>query len=138
MVDPERLHRILRRVTNDLALLRGYEQVPAEELLADQVRLGHVKYLFVTMLEGCIDAAHHVCAAEGFGPPGSNAEAMLLLGRHSLLDTSLAASLAQAVRFRNVLVHGYADVDDRRVVAYLRNLGDIADFTNRLAGLLQD
>ncbi len=125
-------------MTNDLAVLRSYDQVPAEELPADQVRLGHVKYLFVTMLEGCIDAAHHVCAAEGFGPPGSNAEAMLLLSRHSVLDAPLAASLAQAVRFRNVLVHGYVDVDDRRVVAYLGNLDDIAEFTNRLARLLHE
>lgn len=54
VVDPERLHRLLRRVSDDLAVLRAYGQVPAEELLPDPARLGHVKYLFVTMLEGCI------------------------------------------------------------------------------------
>jgi uncharacterized protein YutE (UPF0331/DUF86 family) len=136
VVDPERLHRVLRRVTDDLAVLRAYAAVPPDELLRDEVRLGHVKYLFVTMLEGCVDAAHHVCAAEGFGPPGTNAEAMLVLARHDLLSREHAEALAQAVRFRNVLVHGYAEVDDRRVVGYLLGLDDIAAFSASLAGLI--
>lgn len=136
MVDAERLHRLLRRVTDDLAVLRTYTQVPAEELLCDAVRLWHVKYVFITMLEGCIDAAHHVCAAEGYGPVDTNAEAMLVLARHGVVAPDQAQALAQAVRLRNVLVHGYADVDDRRVVAYLSDLDDIARYAADLAGLL--
>jgi uncharacterized protein YutE (UPF0331/DUF86 family) len=136
VVDPERLHRLLRRVTDDLAVLRGYAEVDAGELAADPVRLGHIKYLFVTMLEGCLDAAHHVAAAEGYGPADTNAAAMLLLGRHRVLPDELAAAMAQAVRFRNVLVHGYATVDDRRVVAYLEHLGEIEEFTGCLSRLL--
>lgn len=136
VVDSERLHRILRRITDDLAVLRGYAAVAPGELVGDQVRLGHVKYLFVTMLEGCVDAAHHVCAAKGYGPPGTNAEAMLLLARHDLVSGDLAQALAQAVRFRNVLVHGYTEVDDQRVVAYLQGLADIGAFTDSLARLI--
>lgn len=136
MVDAERLHRLLRRVTADLAVLRGYATVDPAELAADPVRLGHVKYLFVTMIEGCLDAAHHVGAAEGYGPADTNAEAMLLLARHDVLPGELAASMAQAVGFRNVLVHGYAAVDDRRVVAYLQNLGEVEAFADGLSLLL--
>ena len=43
MVDPERLHRLLRRVSDDLAVLRGYAGVDPEELEHDPVRLGHVE-----------------------------------------------------------------------------------------------
>ncbi len=63
---------------------------------------------------------------------------MLLLGRHQVLGHELAAALAEAVRFRNVLVHGYADVDDRRVVAHLSRLGDVAGFARRISLLLHD
>lgn len=136
MVDPERLHRLLRRIADDLALLRRYAGVDREELVVDAVRLGHMKYLFVTMLEGCIDAAHHVCAADGYGPPETNAAAMLLLARHEVVSRELGSSMAQAVRFRNVLVHGYAEVDDRRVVAYLDGLDDVGSFVDRLTLLV--
>lgn len=136
MVDPERLHRLLRRVTDDLAVLRGYAAVDPEGLVGDPVRLGHVKYLLVTMLEGVIDAAQHVCAAEGYGPPDTNAGAVLLLGEHGTVGAPVATSMAEAVRFRNVLVHGYADVDDRRVVSYLQQLGAVEAYVAELTLLL--
>ena len=46
---------------------------------------------------------------------------MRLLGRHDVLPTGLSEVVASAVGFRNVLVHGYVDVDvdDRRVVSFL-------------------
>lgn len=136
MVDRERLHRLLRRITDDRYVLRGYLDVEAQDLVADDVRLGHVKYVLVTMLEACIDAAQHVCASEGFGPPATNAEAVLLLTRRDLLSGDVATAMAQAVRFRNVLVHGYAEVDDVRVVGFLAELGDVDRYVETLSGLV--
>jgi uncharacterized protein YutE (UPF0331/DUF86 family) len=65
VVDPERLHRVLRRVTDDLRVLQGYADMDTETVLGDPAQLGHVKYLFVTALEGCIDAAHHSAPPKG-------------------------------------------------------------------------
>lgn len=137
MVDAPRLARLLTRVRQDLATLRRYAADDRDQLLADEARLGHVKYLFVTLLEGCIDAAHHVCASEGLGPPDNNADAMLVLARNGLLTDELAEAIADGVRFRNVLVHLYARVDDRRVVTYLDQLDDVERFATALAALLQ-
>lgn len=138
MVDPERLHRVLRRVTDDLSVLAGYAEADADDILTDPARMGHVKYLFVTALEGCIDAAQHVCASEGWGPPETNAEAVRLLARHGVLPEVVAGRVAAAVGFRNVLVHGYAEVDDRRVVENLQRLDDLETFVDALARLVSD
>jgi uncharacterized protein YutE (UPF0331/DUF86 family) len=136
MVDVGRLTRVLGRIRQDLATLRRYAAVDREQLLGDDARLGHVKYLFVTMMEGCIDAAHHICASEGYGPPDTNADAMIVLARNGVLPDELAATMADGVRFRNVLVHLYATVDDRRVVANLDQLDELERFVAAVAGLL--
>jgi uncharacterized protein YutE (UPF0331/DUF86 family) len=138
VVDPERLHRLLRRISDDLAVLDGYVPALREDLLRDPVRLGHLKYTFVTLLEGCLDAAHHVAAAQGYGPVDTNAAAMRLLARHGVVPDELGSRMAQAVGFRNVLVHGYAAVDDRKVVAYLGHLDDVRTFVRLLAELITD
>ena len=67
------------------------------------------------MIEGCLDAAHHVCSSQGYEIPRTNAEAMTVLARHGIVPDGLGAAMAQAVRVRNLLVHGYAEVDDRRL-----------------------
>lgn len=135
MVDPDRLHRLLQRVSADVAVLSEYGERPAE-VLHDRAKLGDVKYTFITALEGVINAAQHVCAADDLGAPDTNADAVRLLARASLLDGELAERLASAVGFRNLLVHGYADVDDRRVVQHLEALDDLRSFVRALTALL--
>lgn len=107
-----------------------------EERRADQMWLRGVKYALVNAIEACIDLAQHVCSSEGWGPPRDNAEAMLVLGRHGVLEPDLAERMRAAVGFRNVLVHQYGDVDDEIVQDRLGDLGDLDAFASRVVRLL--
>jgi len=141
MVDTERLLALLGRVTSRLTVLDGYAgsaRGDVDGLLDDEVRLGHLKYTFQTAIEACIDAAHHVVAARGLGTPSSNADAFRLLERAGVLPAEVAVSLAGAVGFRNVLVHGYAEVDDRLVVDNLARVADLRRFVAAMTALLGD
>ncbi len=137
MVDATRLRRLLQNVTDELAYLR-VERDSATIIAADERRLRALKYAWVVTIEGCIDAAHHVCATEGWGPPESNADTMLVLGRHGVLDRETAAGMASAVGLRNVLVHRYAEVDDARVVAFLGQLAVLDVFVAALSRLIAE
>jgi uncharacterized protein YutE (UPF0331/DUF86 family) len=53
-----------------------------------------------------------------------------------VLGEELAASMSSAVRFRNLLVHEYAEIDDDRVVGYLDRLDDLAGFVTSVADWL--
>lgn len=94
----------------------------------DVLRLSGIKYLMATAIEACIDIAQHVVASEGLGTSESNADAMRLLGRRQILPVELAGRMAQAVAFRNLLVHEYAEVDDDRVLSYLDQIDDLDAF----------
>ncbi len=132
MVDEVRVLRLLRSISDDLAVLRA-------EASADPTRRGDplwlrgVKYTFVTAIEAGVDVAQHVCASEGWGPPRDNGDAVGLLGVHGVLSADLADRLRRAVGFRNVLVHDYVEVDDGIVLDRLRNLSDLDDFVATVA-----
>lgn len=136
MVDEERLLALLARVTARLEVLDGYAATDPEELLADRVRLGDLKYTFQTAIEACIDAAHHLVADRGLGVPDTNAEAFRSLAKAGILDHDLGLRMAGSVGFRNVLVHGYADVDDRQVVANLAERDALRSFVAAMTRLL--
>jgi uncharacterized protein YutE (UPF0331/DUF86 family) len=59
-----------------------------------------------------------------------------LLARHGLMKDELAQSITRAVGFRNVLVHGYATVDDDAVIAALARLTDLRDYVRALSETL--
>jgi uncharacterized protein YutE (UPF0331/DUF86 family) len=136
VVDELRLLRLLRAITDRIALLRT--EATADELRRrDPLWIAGIKYTFVTAIEACIDVAQHVCASEGWGPPETNGDAMALLGRHGVLGPALADALRRAVGFRNVLVHDYVVVDDAVVVSQLHDLSNLEDFVDAIADLLR-
>jgi uncharacterized protein YutE (UPF0331/DUF86 family) len=133
VVDARRVRLLLQRIEDDVAFLRDRAALDREALRRDRERLAAVKYVFVTAIEGCIEVAQHACASEGWGPPGTNPDALRLLARHGVLPPELGDALARAVGFRNVLVHGYVDVDDGKVVAQLDRLDELEAFVRAVA-----
>jgi uncharacterized protein YutE (UPF0331/DUF86 family) len=133
VVDERRVRRLLQRIADDLAWLAERRAGDRASLRADADRLAALKYRFVTAIEGCINVAQHLCASEGWGPPASNADAMHVLARHDVITAELAEVLARAVGFRNVLVHGYAEVDDDLVVSQLDRVDRIEAFVGAVS-----
>ncbi len=132
MIDEDRVLRLLRSIADDTAVLRR-EAEASEERRRDPIWLRGIKYTFVTAIEACVDVAQHICAAEGWGPPADNGDAVRLLGEHGVLTPELAMSMRKAVGFRNVLVHDYIEVDDHIVVGRLKGLSDLDEFVRQVA-----
>jgi uncharacterized protein YutE (UPF0331/DUF86 family) len=138
VVDEDRVIQLLRRVADDVAVLRRRAQQGTEALLADRDRLDALKYSLITALEGCIRVAQHVAAAEVWEAPTTNADAFRVLAAHEVIDRELARRLGAAAGFRNLLIHQYADIDDERVVGHLASLGDLDAFVDSVLGWLRE
>lgn len=136
VVDEVRVFRLLRAITDDLAVLRQ-ESDASEERRADPMWLRGVKYTFVTSIEACVDIAQHICSAQGWGPPADNGDAMKVLGRHGIVTAASSDAMRNAVGFRNVLVHEYVEVSDEIVVSRLGNLGDLEQFVEQVTAFLR-
>lgn len=62
-----------------------------------------------------IDLAVSSCVRLGLGSPPTYGDAFRSLAAADVLDADLAARLARAAGFRNLIVHAYADLDLRRL-----------------------
>ena len=62
-----------------------------------------------------IDLAVSACVRLGLGSPPTYGDAFRRLAAAGVLDDALAARLAAAAGFRNLVVHAYADLDLTRV-----------------------
>jgi uncharacterized protein YutE (UPF0331/DUF86 family) len=132
VVDPVRLTRLLQRLGEQLSILRDRAAEDRNALRLDEPRLSGTKYRFVTAIEAVLDISHHLLASELWGPADDSAGAVRLLARHGVITDDLGERLARAAGFRNVLVHGYAEVDDDLVVARLDHLNDFVAFIDQV------
>lgn len=139
MVDPGRLRKLLGRVADRRERLAGYGERERDDYLADDEAVAASKYLLVTAIEDVLSVANHIIASEGWRSPADYADAFAVLREHDVVSRDLAARLSSMARFRNLLVHVYADVDDARVHRFLQaDLGDFEDFTTAVLDLLEE
>lgn len=137
MVNPSRVEEKLRRLEEYVSVLRELRAIPPAELLADRIRLGSAKYYLQVAIECCLDVAGHVISSEGFRPPKDYGDTFMVLAEQGVLELSFAEKLRLMAKFRNRLVHLYAEVDDRQVVDALHaDLGDFGLFRDCIVPLL--
>lgn len=128
-VDREIVQARLAVIEDNLRLLRELPQSTFDEFTADFRNPEAAKYLLQTAVEAMVDVCTHVVARLRLRVPGNSAEVVRAMGRAGLLPPDHVARFANMIRFRNVLVHLYAEVDDRKVYEILRNeLGDFELF----------
>lgn len=134
MVDAARLAALLQRLHDEVAALRRLAARSDEDLFASEDALPAAKYRLVVAVEACVDAADHVIASEGLRPATSFSDSFRSLKEAGWLTSEVASPLQDAARFRNLLVHQYAVVDDRRVLASIRSpLVDLEAFATAVA-----
>ncbi|CAN5767834.1 DUF86 domain-containing protein [soil metagenome] len=134
MVDPRRIRQLLDRIAEETTHLRRLAAIDRGQLLSDHDRLHAAKYGLVVAVEAAVDAGRHVIASEGLGAPDSFSDVFALLGKAGILADDIAGAMGRAARFRNLLVHQYAEVDNEQVVDVLASrLDDLDGFRVQLA-----
>ena len=105
----------------------------ADKIDPDLKERRFIEHTLQLAIQACLDAASHVVSDERLGEPSTTRELFSLLARAGRLSQELAQKLSAAAGFRNVLVHGYAEVDSRVTRDVLENhLGDLLAFAAAL------
>ena len=126
MTDAELVAKKLAQIETNVRELRTLSR-PAE--IARDVREERfVEHTLQIAIQAALDVASHLVSDDRLGEPRSNRELFEILARHGWISEELLATLRGIVGFRNVLVHGYGDVD-------LEIVRDVVE--NRLDDLLR-
>jgi len=127
MTDPELLAKKLALIEGCVADLRRLAR-PAD-LERDIRERRFVEHTLQIGIQAAIDVGLHIVSDQRLGEPRTNREVFDLLERASVVPAELATTLRRMVGFRNVLVHGYDDVDLAIVRDILeRRLDDLLAF----------
>jgi uncharacterized protein YutE (UPF0331/DUF86 family) len=82
-----------------------------ERLAADVREQRFVEHTLQIAIQAALDVASHIVSDRRLGEPRTHRELFDLLQRDGWLDEALTLTLRNMAGFRNILVHGYDDVD---------------------------
>lgn len=138
MVDPETVRRRLRQIDRRVTSLRSIVAEGRTSFLDDpDIQAQAERHLQVT-IQAAIDIAIHLLADRSAEAPEDYGSSFLLLADSDIIDDELARRLRLAAGLRNILVHGYLDVDPQRVWDHLNRLVDLVAFAEAVNRFLED
>ena len=109
VTDPALVAKKLAAIETALADLRRLAQ--PERLNTDLLQRRFVEHTLQIAIQASLDVASHIVSDDRLGEPRTNREVFALLAQAGWLNPTLLDSLSRMVGFRNILVHGYDDVD---------------------------
>lgn len=127
MTDAELVAKKLARIETCIAELRRLAM--PDRLETDLVQQRFVEHTLQIAIQAALDVASHIVSDDRLGEPRTNRDLFDLLQRHGWFDEALGTTLRRMVGFRNLVVHGYAEVDPRLIQDVVENhLGDLLAF----------
>lgn len=135
MTDRALVEKRLALIESCLEDLRRYAR--PERIASDVREERFVEHTLQLAIQAAMDIASHIVSDRRLGEPRSNRELFALLERDAWLSLELRTRLSDMAGFRNILVHGYDDVDLSVVVDVVTTrLGDLAAYVTAIrAGL---
>ena len=120
---------------NDLLELQNVDlQTYAEDKLIRRA----VERTLHLAVEACLDIGQHIIVQEGFRRPEDNKDVFVVLSEEDLVPVELVPSLVNMAKFRNLIVHDYARIDNAVVFGILkRRLGDLNAFAQAIVRYLE-
>ena len=123
----------LQKLDDYVKHLRALQHASLDEYLSDQNLQAIVERKLQLSIQACMDIAGYLIAQLGLNAPESPGNVFLVLGSEDILSRDLAERMAGMVRFRNILVHDYLEIDSAIVYGHLaEELDDFDRFAQEI------
>jgi uncharacterized protein YutE (UPF0331/DUF86 family) len=117
-LDQAIVRRHLLAIDEAMQTLRAHQGKSVDVLRSDRAELWAVERGLHLCAQNALDIATHLAAGAGRDVP-DYATAIVRLGELGVLPPDFARGFKHVAGFRNVIVHGYLDVDVARVHRFL-------------------
>lgn len=108
--------------------LKNVRDISFEKYVGDIKEKSAIERNFQLAIECCLDIAELFISDLRLPQPPEHRMAMMLLSENKIIPREMAEKLANAVSFRNLLVHDYVEIDDKKAFENLKNIRDFDEF----------
>lgn len=128
-VDKEKIAQRVSEIQLAISNLERYAKTDESEFLGDDEKIAAAKYHLIAVIEGCISICTHISVKEMHKVPDGYATCFKILADNKVLSETLASNLGKMVGFRNILIHKYWEIDNKKVYQYIKTeIGNVWEY----------
>ena len=115
-VDPTVLKHRIKEIRSSISELANLTSKPFKELKINEIY--SIRYLIIVIVEALVSLCMYISTEAYDETPESYREAIRIVG--SRLGIKCRRNLEGSVALRNLLIHGYWTIDDKRIHASIK------------------
>jgi uncharacterized protein YutE (UPF0331/DUF86 family) len=126
MIDSNIINSRIAKLREYLKILRELSKENEKDFTENYKIYGLAERYLQLAIECVLDIGNHMISRLEFKKPETYQDILLILGKNSILPVEFSEKIAKMAGFRNILVHGYTDIDKSIVYDHLKE--DLTDF----------
>lgn len=133
MVDKLLILRKLSELENYQKQLDEFSGITLEVYTSDWKTQRIIERTLQIMIETCVDIAGHIISDQGYRVPSTYAETFKVLQENGIITPQIFSIMEKMVKFRNIIVHQYENINADIVIAILRkHITDFSEYRNSI------
>ncbi len=133
MIDDELIESKIDLILKNLDYLNEISKIDETEFLSSFEKIQASKHSLQEAIESSLDIANHIISSKGWERAETYSDMFERLYEEDVIEQGLNERLSEMARFRNLLVHRYGKIDDRRLFRILNeNVDDLHEFVEEI------
>lgn len=126
-------------IRKNISKINNLTKLREKEFFKDERNIYTLRYLLLECIEAVAGICNHLLAKVGKRAPSSYADCFEGIAELNIISERLKSSLIKMARFRNLLVHRYWEIDDKKVLKYAKkNLKDFENFLKEAGRFIRE
>jgi uncharacterized protein YutE (UPF0331/DUF86 family) len=135
MIDSTVINSRIGKLRDYLKILKEISQEDEIEFTQNYKIYGLAERYLQLAIECVLDIGNHLISRLEFKKPETYQDIFIILGKNSIIPEEFSEKIAKMAGFRNILVHGYLDLDESIVYNHLKE--DLKDFEDYIKYIIQ-
>lgn len=114
-INQDLLRTRLKEIRTGLQIIRNYISVSRDEFLVNPERVAATKYEIIVIIESAVVICNYFAVRIGSRTPESYCDCFNVLKEAKVISDNLTDRMTKMAQFRNLLVHRYWKIDDKRI-----------------------
>lgn len=128
-INIEKLKTLEKDLSDTISEIRAIIAIEEEDFVRDSKQIYALRYLLIEAVEAMANICNHLLARTTGQVPKGYPDCFEKLSAAKIITEELSGKLTKAASLRNILIHKYWEIDNRRVFRSTReNIGDFEQY----------
>lgn len=138
MINSSVINSRISKLKEYIKILRDLSKKKKDDFISDYKIYGLAERYLQVSIESVLDIGNHIISRLELEKPETYQDILLILGKNSVIPKDFAKKIAKMAGFRNILVHGYSDIDENLVYNQIQSgISDFEEFMQHILKFLK-